>query len=145
MDLLELPLQVPSFPIRFGSVITVTGVLVVSSPIFDQGVYLFHASAFGFLSRDEHGPLPLEWRECRTRLPGSFSVGRHSPRTGLIVPSWNAGSRDHATGGIPLGLNKGRRYQCLAGSLSFVTQWPFRPQRRNKCMPTMFHPVSAEC
>jgi|TARA_R110000851_G_scaffold198531_1_gene349629 hypothetical protein len=40
---------------RFGSVITVAGLLLVSSPIFDQGVYLSHASAFGFGSKDEHG------------------------------------------------------------------------------------------
>ncbi len=40
---------------RFGSVITVAGLLLVSSPIFDQGVYLSHASAFGFGNKDEHG------------------------------------------------------------------------------------------
>lgn len=40
---------------RFGSVITVAGLLLVSSPVFDQGVYLSRASAFGFASRDEHG------------------------------------------------------------------------------------------
>lgn len=35
--------------------VTVAGLLLVSSPVFDQGVYLSHASAFGFASRDEHG------------------------------------------------------------------------------------------
>lgn len=40
---------------RFGSVITVAGLLLVSSPVFDKGVYLSHASAFGFASRDKDG------------------------------------------------------------------------------------------
>ena len=40
---------------RFGSVITVSGLLLVTSPVFDQGVYRAHAKAFGFASRDEDG------------------------------------------------------------------------------------------
>ncbi|MEQ5835996.1 hypothetical protein [Marinobacter sp. NFXS9] len=50
---------------RFGSVITVSGLLLVSSPVFDQGVYRAHAKAFAFGSKDEHGDSKVTDEESR--------------------------------------------------------------------------------
>jgi hypothetical protein len=40
---------------RFGSLITVAGLLLISSPSFVKGIYLSNASAFGFAERDGDG------------------------------------------------------------------------------------------
>jgi len=40
---------------RFGSLITIAGLLLLSSPSFVKGIYLSNASAFGFASLDEDG------------------------------------------------------------------------------------------
>tara|TARA_R110002050_G_scaffold155828_2_gene283798 strand:+ start:1277 stop:1576 length:300 start_codon:yes stop_codon:yes gene_type:complete len=40
---------------RFGSLITIAGLLLISSPSFVKGIYLSNASAFGFAERDEDG------------------------------------------------------------------------------------------
>lgn len=40
---------------RFGSLITVAGLLLISSPSFVKGIYLSNASAFGFANSDEDG------------------------------------------------------------------------------------------
>lgn len=40
---------------RFGSLITVAGLLLISSPLFTRGIYLSNASAFGFAELDGDG------------------------------------------------------------------------------------------
>jgi len=50
---------------RFGSVITVSGLLLVSSPVFDQGVYRAHAKAYAFGSKDENGDSKVTDEESR--------------------------------------------------------------------------------
>lgn len=40
---------------RFGSLISVAGLLLVSSPIGDLGVYRAHARSFGFARKDDDG------------------------------------------------------------------------------------------
>ncbi len=40
---------------RFGSLITVAGLLLISSPSFVKGIYLSNASYFGFAQRDDDG------------------------------------------------------------------------------------------
>jgi hypothetical protein len=37
---------------RFGSLITIAGLLLISSPSFDKGIYLSNASAFGLAELD---------------------------------------------------------------------------------------------
>lgn len=40
---------------RFGSLITVAGLLLISSPSFVKGIYLSNASCFGLGGQDEDG------------------------------------------------------------------------------------------
>ncbi len=40
---------------RFGALVTISGLLLTSSPLFVKGIYLSVSGAFGFASRDEDG------------------------------------------------------------------------------------------
>lgn len=40
---------------RLGSVITVSGLLLVSSPVFDKGIYISQGQRFQIMSQDEQG------------------------------------------------------------------------------------------
>jgi len=42
---------------RFGSLITVAGLLLTSSPTFDQGIYAASSSAFSFAELDDNGKI----------------------------------------------------------------------------------------
>jgi len=50
---------------RFGSLITVSGLLLISSPIFDRGVYKSNSSTFGFAELDHEGKIMVSSAEDR--------------------------------------------------------------------------------
>lgn len=50
---------------RFGSLITVAGLLLISSPIFVKGIYLSSESAFGFATLDDDGNTMVTSEEDR--------------------------------------------------------------------------------
>lgn len=73
---------------RFGSLITVAGLLLISSPLFVKGIYLSNASVFGMAEGDEHGNAILTSEEDR-EIGGRIFAGIVITILGTIV--WGFG------------------------------------------------------
>ncbi len=73
---------------RFGSLITIAGLLLISSPSFVKGIYLANASSFGFAERDSDGNTMVTNEEDR-KIGGKIFSGIVITMIGTVI--WGFG------------------------------------------------------